>query len=92
MIFEWDRRKAATNRTKHGVDFDEAASAFLDPLAVTYPDPDHSRIEARFLTFGHSARGRVLAVSHMEIDDEHLRIISARKATKREAHDYQEEI
>ena len=91
MIYEWDQRKAESNLKKHGVSFTEAASVFLDPLAITYPDPDHSVSEARFVTFGHSAQGRVLVVAHKEIDDDQIRIISARRATKRESHDYEED-
>jgi uncharacterized DUF497 family protein len=90
VIFQWDDQKAASNSRKHGVTFEEAASVFLDPLAHTYSDPDHSKGQSRFVTFGRSTRGRVLVVSHLDQDEDHIRIISARRATRTEAHDYQE--
>ncbi len=88
-MYQWDPRKAAPNLRKHGVSSQEAATVFHDPLALTYPDPDHSTLEQRFLTFGMSARGRVLAIAHADVGSE-VRIISARRATKREAHGYTE--
>ncbi len=88
-MFVWDPRKAVTNLKKHGIGFPEAGTVFLDPLAVTYPDPDHSIGERRFITFGTSARGRVLVVAHSEAGDQ-VRLISARRATKREANGYTE--
>lgn len=91
VIYEWDPEKAANNYRKHGVAFSEATSVFLDPLAVTYPDPDHSRGEARFVTFGQSAEGRILAIAHLEVADDQIRIVSARRATKREIHGYEEQ-
>jgi uncharacterized DUF497 family protein len=91
VIYEWDEAKARANLQKHGVSFTEATTIFLDPLATTYGDPAHSRGEMRLLTFGHSAEGRILLLSHLEIADDHIRIISARRATKREIHGYQEE-
>lgn len=87
--FEWDARKAAANRDKHGVSFEEAGSVFNDPLAYTFDDPDHSGREARQLTFGVSSAGRLLVVSSTERNDV-LRIISARKATRRERGIYEE--
>ena len=57
MDFVWDTKKAASNRTKHGVGFEEASTVFLDPLSATGADPDHSRGESRWLTFGVSAQG-----------------------------------
>lgn len=56
MTFEWDADKAAENRRKHGVSFEEATTLFGDPLALTYADPDHSVGEHRFLTFGHTVQ------------------------------------
>jgi hypothetical protein len=91
VIFLWDEKKAASNSRKHGVSFEEASTVFLDPLARTYVDPDHSKGERRFLTFGRSSPGRVLAVAHLEVDEEQIRIISARRATRGEAHGYQED-
>ncbi len=89
MEFEWDPDKAASNLAKHGVAFPEAATVFGDPLAVTFDHPDHSDDEDRFLTFGHSAEGRLLVVSHTD-RGEHTRIISARAATRREKKIYEE--
>ena len=83
MIYEWDREKAKRNVREHGVPFEEAATVFLDPLAMTYPDPDHSHEEDREITIGYSARQRLLFVSHCQRSNR-TRIISARAATRRE--------
>ena len=64
MIFERNTAKAASNLRRHGVSVEEAASVFLDPLALTFPDPDHSADEEREITFGASARQRIVVVSH----------------------------
>ena len=64
MKFEWDKPKATANLGKHGVSFDEAATVFLDSLALSGPDPDHSLDESRYITFGMSSLGHLLAVSH----------------------------
>jgi len=64
MKFEWDSKKADIKLRKHGVSFDEAATVFLDPYAVSGPDPDHSIGEARYITFGYSSLGRLLTVCH----------------------------
>ena len=90
MIYEWDPRKARLNERKHAVSFEEAASVFLDPFALTFDDPDHSIDERRFITLGESERSRVLFVAHADIDEQRTRIISARKVTRRERHGYQE--
>jgi uncharacterized DUF497 family protein len=87
--FEWDPGKARQNHRKHRVSFQEAATVFGDPLAVTYPDPDHSASEQRFITVGMSSIGRVLIVAHADRDD-NVRIISARKTTPRERKHYEE--
>jgi uncharacterized protein len=89
MEFEWDPEKAARNVSKHGVSFNEAATIFGDPLAITYSDPDHSEDEERFLTFGHSNENQLLVVSHTD-RGERTRIISARRATRRERKIYEE--
>jgi len=89
--FAWDPVKARQNRRKHRVLFQEAATVFGDPLAVTYPDPDHSLSEQRFITVGMSSAGRILIVAHAD-RDESIRIISARKTTHREREHYEEEI
>ncbi len=83
MTYEWDPTKAAANLRKHKVFFTEAASVFLDPLALTYEDPDHSHEETREITIGISSRGRAVLVSHCWRGDR-IRIISARKAMPRE--------
>jgi uncharacterized DUF497 family protein len=90
MDFEWDPDKAASNQNKHGVSFHEAATVFGDPLAITYYDPDHSEDEDRYLTFGMSNEGNVLVVSHTDRGDS-TRIISARRATRKEKKSYEEE-
>ena len=76
---------------KHGVSFEEAEAVFLDPLAVTYPDPDHSGVEDREITIGRADRQQVVFVSHCQRGG-HIRIISARKATRRERRQYEEGI
>jgi len=87
--FEWDPAKARTNRRKHRVTFEEAATVYGDALALTYPDPDHSFSEQRFITVGMSSAKRVLIVAHTE-RGESIRIISARKATQHEREHYEE--
>jgi uncharacterized DUF497 family protein len=87
VTYEWDPRKAASNARKHRVSFTEACTIFRDPLAVTYQDPDHSIGERRFITIGLSSGGHVLLVAHAE-NDARVRIISARRATRRESHAY----
>ncbi len=87
--FEWDPAKARQNRRKHRVSFQEAATVFGDPLAITYPDPDHSVSEQRFITVGMSGAGRVLMLAHLD-RNENIRIISARKTTRRERKHYEE--
>ena len=82
MDFEWDPEKAARNLVKHGVAFADAATIFSDPLAITFDDPDHSRDDDRFVTFGHSAAGQLLIVSHTDRDNR-TRIISARRAGRK---------
>jgi hypothetical protein len=89
MTFTWDPRKAAQNRHTHGVDFREAATVFDDALSTTFPDVDHSVGERRFLIIGLSAAGRILVVAHTEAGDT-IRIISARRATRREQRFYEE--
>jgi len=89
VTFEWDPRKAAINLRKHGVGFHEAATVLEDSLSTTYPDPDHSFDERRFVTIGSSAVQRVLVVAHAERGGA-IRIISARRATPRERKFYEE--
>ena len=88
MHFEWDIKKANANRRKHGVTFEEATSALRDVFSATGHDPDHSDDEERFVTFGVSSQGRLLAVSHTDREDA-IRIISARLATNSERQIYE---
>ena len=83
MDFEWDSAKASTNLRKHGISFDEAASVFLDRLAVSGPDPDLSLDESRYISFGISSLGQLLAVAHTYRPGA-IRIISARKVNRAE--------
>ncbi len=87
--FEWDRAKAASNKRKHGVTFEEAATVFADQLAVIHDDEAHSADEVREIIVGHSSNGRLLLVSFTERSG-NIRIISARRATKQERKDYEE--
>jgi uncharacterized DUF497 family protein len=89
MVIEWDPRKAAANLRKHGVDFHEAGTVLADTLSTTFPDPDHSVDETRYLTIGASAQGRILVVVHTDRADA-VRLISARRATARERRFYEE--
>ena len=87
--FQWDEYKARTNLAKHGVSFEEAATAFGDPLSLTIPDPAHSQVEDRWITLGHSHQRKLLVVVHTERGD-NIRIISARRAGRRERKSYEE--
>ena len=90
LRFAWDPRKAVANERKHEVSFWEATTAFDDMLSVTMTDPDHSREEQRFLLLGVSSHLRLLVVAHTE-GEESIRIISARRANRRERRTYEEE-
>ena len=89
MEFEWDPRKADSNKQKHGVTFQEAATVFGDPLAITFADPDHSEDEERYITFGLSTQKRLLVVSQADRGNK-TRIISARLMTHKERKIYEE--
>ena len=89
MEFEWDQDKAEANRRKHGVSFAEASTAFADPLAALFPDPDHSDEEVREILIGYSERHRLLIVSFTE-RGENVRIVSARVATALERKNHEE--
>lgn len=89
MKFEWDPVKAAKNLAKHAVAFEEAASAFGDRLGRITPDPRHSAEEDRYVLLGYSRRQRLLAIMFAE-RGEAIRIISARRASRRERRDYEE--
>ncbi|MBW2734616.1 MAG: BrnT family toxin [Deltaproteobacteria bacterium] len=85
LLFEWDKRKSVANQRKHGVSFEEAKTVFFDEDALEYPDPGHSSDEDRFLMVGRSFQLRVLLVCHCyRAEESTIRIISARKATRRE--------
>jgi hypothetical protein len=86
MRITWDPRKAASNLRKHGVSFEEAATAFDDALGAYYPDMLHER---RFILIGYSSRPRLLYVVYAEVTRDFIRIISARKATKHEKAHYE---
>ena len=92
LHFDWDEKKNASNQKKHnGVSFEEAQTAFLDPNARLISDPDHSEDEDRFILLGVSERFRVLVTCHCyRQNDSVIRIISARKATKKEIRTYEE--
>ncbi len=88
MEFEWDPTKNDYNLRKHNVDFTEASTVFIDPLSITYPDPDHSLFETRYIIIGLSVRNRLLIVAHTD-RKETTRIISARETTNRERELYE---
>ncbi len=88
LQIEWDAAKAASNLRKHRVSFEEAATAFDDPLSLTIPDREHSASEERLVLLGAATSGRLLVVVHTERGDS-IRIISARKATTRERKQYE---
>lgn len=91
LRFEWDSRKAAENHEKHGVSFHEAVTVFEDEHARLRSDPDHSKEEDRFVILGLSSQLRHLVVVHCyREDDEVIRVISARRATRREVRQYKE--
>ena len=90
MEFTWDSKKAVINKNKHDVTFEEAQTVFGDYDALRIFDPDHSDDEDRFILLGMSSVCRLLVVCHCyRENDEQIRIISARKATKKEITDYE---
>ncbi len=93
--FEWNSQKAKTNITKHKVYFENAATVFQDPKAISLFDDKHSEKEDRWITLGSSSDGSLLVVHHTfnQTDNKtaNIRIISSRKATKKEVHYYLEE-
>lgn len=88
MVYQWDVDKALANLRKHGIDFADAVAIFADDLAITIPDDRFD--ESRFVTMGLDSFGRLLVVVYM-VRNEDLRIISARRATRRECRQYEEE-
>lgn len=91
LEFEWDPRKASANARKHGIGFEEAATAFGDPRSITIPDPGHSMDEERYILLKRSDRGRLLVAAHLDRGSR-IRLISARTATRRERQSYEEEV
>ena len=93
MHFTWDSAKDKLNQRKHKVSFDEAVTAFYDENALLIPDSEHSALEERFILLGVSRKLNLLLVSHCYRDNEEtIRLISARKATKRELLQYEEQL
>ena len=93
LRFEWGEQKNKSNRTKHGIWFEEARSVFDDPYGRLFYDPEHSEHEDRFILLGLSSAARILVVVHCyRYSDSDVRIISARKATRKEVRFYEEGI
>lgn len=89
LVFTWDESKNVVNKKKHGVSFEEAQTVFFDEYAIEFDDPDHSEDENRFLLVGLSQKLRVIIVSHCFLENKsEIRIISARKATRKEENAY----
>ena len=92
--FEWDPVKAKENLHKHGTSFEHAAELFLDPFAVSIFDEEHSEAEERWVTIGRDSQGRIVVLVHtfseVSAQEWKVRIISARRATKREARQYED--
>jgi hypothetical protein len=89
LNFQWDENKAGTNLAKHDVSFEDAATVFADPLSLTIPDPAHSQSEDRFIILGTSHDGKLLVVVHTERGNS-IRIISARRASRKERKSHEE--
>ncbi len=87
--FVWDSEKAEKNEEKHAVCFEEAATVFGDPLSLTISDIAHSNNEERFVTIGRSSTENLLVVVHLDIDDDTIRLISARSATRKERREHE---
>ena len=87
MRFAWDPKKAAANLRKHGISFEEAATVFEDPLAVTHTDDAHAE---RTIIVGRSMHERLLLCVYVEVAEDTIRIISARRTTNKERRDYEE--
>jgi len=93
LKFEWDSKKASSNKTKHQITFEEAQTVFLDSNALLIPDPEHSSTEQRFIIMGLSTENRALVVVHcFRKEKSVIRIISARKAGTKEQKTYWENI
>jgi uncharacterized protein len=93
LRFDWDEQKNKSNRTKHGIWFEEARSVFADPHGRLFYDPEHSESEDQFILLGMSSAARILVVVHCyRNSDPVARLISARKATRKEIRFYEEGI
>jgi len=90
LSFSWDSKKNKSNKRKHKVSFEEAESCFFDPMHILISDPDHSQDEERMVLLGMSSNSRLLIVVHAEVVEDEIRIISARKADKKERKSYEE--
>jgi uncharacterized protein len=94
--FEWDPKKARSNLRKHKVGFERAATVFRDPNLLSIPDEEHSGSEERWITMGLDETGILLVLSHtfdsLSAEASRIRVISARKATKRETEQYEKGI
>jgi len=91
LQFEWDPRKAKVNLAKHGVSFEEAMTVFGDLLARIFDDEEHSEDEKREIIIGHSIQQHLVLVSFTCVEDT-IRLLSARKATRQERKDYEENV
>lgn len=90
LQFTWDENKARSNILKHRVSFEEASTVFLDPLACIFDDEDHSQEEHREILIGYSLLDHLLIISFTELEEGYIRIISARRATKKEQKNHEE--
>ncbi len=88
--FQWDPVKAVSNVSKHGVAFEDAVTAFADPLSITIHDPLHSQDETRLVLIGRAHSGRLLVVVHADRGHA-IRLVSARPATRMERKTYEED-
>jgi uncharacterized DUF497 family protein len=91
LRFEWDPKKAERNQTQHGISFEEALTVFADPLARIFPDEEHSVDELREIIIGHSEQQQLILVNFTG-SDKRVRIFSARKTTRQERKDYEENV
>jgi uncharacterized protein len=90
LQFTWDENKANSNIRKHRVSFEEASTVFFDPLACIFDDEDHSQEEHREILIGYSVLDHLLIISYIELEEDCIRIISARRATKKEQINHEE--
>lgn len=90
LEFEWDPAKSKSNLKKHGVSFDEATTCFYDPMHVLIDDPDSSIDEGRLILIGTSSKSKLLVDVHLDAEQDQIRIISARQASKNERKQYEE--